>query len=78
MTVAGWKSNLDPGDKALWPGGPDGQIMVRPMHVIPFLYRLLFAGFTLFGMVMALKAGGWFRVFGLVPGLCRRFQKGAA
>ncbi len=67
MTVpAGWEGILDPGEKILWQGRPDGQVAFKIGHIFTFIFGLFFAGFAVFWMVMASQAGGFFWMFGLI------------
>ncbi len=63
---AGWENILDPGQKILWQGRPDGKIALRATNIVMFVFGLAFAGFALFWMVMASQAGGLFWTFGLI------------
>jgi len=62
----GWEGLLDPGERILWQGRPDGTVVLRPRNIALFLFGLAFAGFALFWMVMAAQAGGMFWAFGLI------------
>ena len=61
-----WASILDPGEQILWQGRPDGRIVLRPGNIVTFIFGLFFAGFALFWMIMASRAGGFFWAFGLI------------
>lgn len=63
---AGWEGILEPGERVLWQGQPDGRMVFRPAHIFPFLFGLVFSGFALFWMVMAYAAGAGFWMFGLI------------
>lgn len=63
---AGWDGILDPGEKILWQGRPDGNIVFKIGFIFTFIFGLFFAGFALFWMVMASQAGGFFWMFGLI------------
>jgi len=62
----GWEGILDDGETILWQGHPDSGLELRPGNLIAFLFGLAFAGFALFWMVMASRAGGVFWMFGLI------------
>lgn len=62
----GWEGILDPGERIVWQGRPDGAIVFKPANVALFLFGLAFAGFALFWMIMAASAGGAFWMFGLL------------
>lgn len=62
----GWDGILDPGEKILWQGRPDGAFAFDWGAVFPLIFGLFFAGFALFWMVMASLAGGFFWMFGLL------------
>lgn len=66
MSVAGWEGILDEGEKILWQGRPDGAIRFKPGNLFTFLFGLAFAGFALFWMILASRAGGLFWAFGLI------------
>ena len=66
QTSPGWEELLDPGERILWQGRPDGAVVLRPRNMAAFLFGLAFAGFALFWMVMAAQAGGMFWAFGLI------------
>ena len=65
-TPQGWDSILDPGEKILWQGRPDGAVTLRPRNIMMLVFGLFFAGFALFWMIMAAQAGGGFWMFGLI------------
>lgn len=66
MSVSGWESILDKGEKVLWQGRPDGAIRMKVANIMTFGFGLVFAGFALFWMIMAAQAGGSFWMFGLI------------
>lgn len=62
----GWAGILDEDETVLWQGRPDGAVKWKIAHIFSFIFGLFFAGFALFWMVMASKAGGAFWMFGLI------------
>lgn len=62
----GWEGLLDPDETILWQGRPDARLKIGIGHVAAFLFGTVFAGFALFWMIMASKAGGFFWMFGLI------------
>lgn len=63
--IDGWNDILRPGERVLWQGQPDLSIQWRG-PALPFaLFGLIFAGFALFWMVLAMRAGE-FWLFGLI------------
>jgi hypothetical protein len=62
----GWEGILDPGERIIWQGRPDGAVTLKPRNILLLMFGLFFAGFALFWMVMAAQAGGFFWVFGLL------------
>ncbi|SMO62462.1 hypothetical protein SAMN06265173_107121 [Thalassovita litoralis] len=65
-TAQGWEDILDQDEQILWQGRPDGAVVISPLSLLPALFGLFFAGFALFWMIMASKAGGIFWMFGLI------------
>lgn len=71
----GWSGILDKDERILWQGQPDASITFGRDTVFGLLFGLAFAGFALFWMSMAARAGGAFWMFGIVHfsvgvGLC--------
>ncbi|KNG92592.1 hypothetical protein [Pseudaestuariivita atlantica] len=62
----GWEGILDTGEEILWQGRPDGRVAFAARHLLTSAFGLFFAGFALFWMVMASRAGGGFWMFGLL------------
>ncbi|RMF36852.1 MAG: aspartate carbamoyltransferase catalytic subunit [Alphaproteobacteria bacterium] len=62
----GWSAYLDPGERIIWHGRPDGGFYVRPMNWAVAAIGIVFAGFALFWMRVAAEAGGGFWAFGLL------------
>ena len=62
----GWDAFLDPGERIIWQGRPDGGFYLKPSNYVMALFGLAFAGFAFFWMVMAGQAGGGFWAFGLL------------
>ncbi|MCP3970569.1 MAG: aspartate carbamoyltransferase catalytic subunit [Rhodobacteraceae bacterium] len=61
-----WEGILDEGEAIRWQGRPGGRVVWQVQHVFTFLFGLAFAGFAVFWMIMASKAGGGFWMFGLI------------
>jgi len=61
-----WSGILDDDESILWQGRPDGALKFKVAHIVPFVFGLFFAGFALFWMIMASRAGGGFWMFGLL------------
>lgn len=64
--MSGWDGILDPDERILWQGRPDGAVRWKFGHIASFIFGLFFAGFALFWMIMASRAGGGFWMFGLI------------
>lgn len=64
--ATGWAPYLDPDEKVLWQGRPDGAVIWKASNLATLVFGLAFAGFALFWMVMASMAGGLFWMFGLL------------
>ncbi len=62
----GWGDILDPGETILWQGRPDGAVVLKLSNIAMLVFGLFFAGFALFWMVLAARAGGMFWMFGLI------------
>ena len=62
----GWAGILDDGETILWQGRPDGAMVLSARNALASLFGLAFAGFALFWMIMASRAGGGFWMFGLI------------
>ncbi|MGI3163463.1 aspartate carbamoyltransferase catalytic subunit [Pseudooceanicola sp. 200-1SW] len=62
----GWEGLLEPGERILWQGRPDGRMSLRQINLFHLIFGLFFAGFALFWMIMAAFAGGFFWMFGLL------------
>lgn len=62
----GWEGLLDEGEEILWQGRPDPAwaFSQKMFFMVPF--SLFFTGFAMFWMVMAMQAGGFFWMFGLL------------
>ena len=65
-TPAGWDGILDDGETILWQGRPGARVVWKLSHGFSLLFGLAFAGFALFWMIMASRAGGGFWTFGLI------------
>lgn len=65
-TAAGWDGILNDGETILWQGRPHGQFHISAGKMFEALFGMAFAGFALFWMAMASKAGGSFWMFGLL------------
>jgi hypothetical protein len=61
-----WADILDPNEKILWQGRPDGGFALKVSNIFTALFGLVFAGFALFWMTMASQAGGKFWMFGIL------------
>ncbi|MGR3312012.1 hypothetical protein [Roseovarius indicus] len=61
-----WEGILDEDEKILWQGMPDGRVTIRAKNIVTVLFGLGFAGFAVFWMVTAARAGGQFWMFGLI------------
>ncbi len=66
MTTQGWEGILDEGEDIIWQGRPDTAIHLKINNIFTFLFGLAFAGFALFWMIGASRAGGGFWMFGLL------------
>lgn len=64
--VDGWAHYLDPDERIIWQGRPDGGFHMKPKNFILAAFGVFFAGFAAFWMVMASSAGGGFWAFGLI------------
>jgi len=61
----GWHDILAPGEHVLWQGQPSVPPRLSPRQIPVFLFGMMFAGFAVFWMSMAMRAGTiW--VFGLI------------
>ena len=56
----GGRGLLDPGERILWQGRPDGRLHFELGKLPQALFGLAFVGFALFWMVMVAQAGGVF------------------
>ncbi|MFZ5965275.1 aspartate carbamoyltransferase catalytic subunit [Thalassococcus sp. BH17M4-6] len=65
-TPDGWNGILDPGERIVWQGRPDGGWHVTAGGIAATLFGAAFAGFALFWMVLAAAGGGYFWMFGLL------------
>lgn len=63
---AGWDGILDEGEQIVWQGRPDPAFHFAIGKAFTTIFGLFFAGFALFWMVMASRAGGVFWMFGLI------------
>ncbi|WP_204115666.1 aspartate carbamoyltransferase catalytic subunit [Shimia biformata] len=61
-----WQGLLDPGETILWQGRPEPGISCGAGNIMTSAFGLVFAGFALFWMIMASRAGGFFWMFGLI------------
>lgn len=61
----GWSDILEPGEKLLWQAQPETRISVDMSHLPQIVFGIIFAGFAVFWMAMAAKAGSLW-MFGLV------------
>ncbi len=66
MSMGGWDTILDKGERILWQGRPDTAIHIGPANIATIIFGAAFAGFALFWMIMASQAGGTFWMFGLI------------
>ena len=49
MSDSSWENILDPGERILWQGRPDGAVVFRIQNAVTFLFGLAFAGFAFTG-----------------------------
>ena len=56
----GWDGILDEGEDIRWQGRPGTKVVWKIGHIFSVLFGLAFAGFALFWMIMASRAGGFF------------------
>lgn len=63
---AGWEHILNEGEVIRWQGRPDGALVWKAANFSTLLFGAVFAGFALFWMIMAARAGGGFWMFGLI------------
>jgi hypothetical protein len=61
-----WAGILAPDEHILWQGRPSPKLRLEFRSPIEPLFFTFFTGFSVFWMVMASKAGGFFWVFGLL------------
>jgi len=61
-----WKGILGNGESILWQGRPDPNKPITLATLGQIAFGLLFAGFALFWMAIASRAGGFFWMFGLI------------
>lgn len=61
-----WDQILDPGEQVIWQGRPDAGFAPHPFRVFEGIFGVFFAGFAVFWMTQAAKAGGVFWIFGLL------------
>jgi len=62
----GWEGILDPGERILWQGRPDGRVVWRVRHLPTMLFGAVFAGIALIWMILAARAGDFVWTFGLI------------
>jgi hypothetical protein len=65
-THGGWDGILDPDEGILWQGRPQPGMSLRPGDYFMIAFGVFFAGFALIWMVLALQAGGFFWMFGVL------------
>jgi len=65
-TPPGWEGLLDPGERIVWQGRPEPGFHFPVEKAFVAIFGMVFAGFALFWMVMASRAGGLFWSFGLI------------
>jgi hypothetical protein len=65
-TDAAWQGILDPGESILWQGQPAPRLRLEFRSPFEPLFFIFFTGFSIFWMVMASQAGGFFWMFGLL------------
>ena len=61
-----WKGLLTPGEEIVWQGRPSSGLRIEFRSPFEPLFFLFFTGFSIFWMVGASAAGGWFWTFGLL------------
>lgn len=61
-----WADILEPNEKIIWQGRPDGGFALKIPNILMAIFGLFFAGFALFWMIMAFAGGGSFWMFGLL------------
>jgi hypothetical protein len=61
-----WAGILDPNEKIIWQGRPDGGFAIKVSNMLTALFGLVFAGFALFWMISASQGDGNFWMFGLL------------
>ncbi len=62
----GWQPYLDPDERILWEGRPDGRFHISGSSLAETAFGLFFAGFSVFWMFIASQSGGVFWTFGLL------------
>lgn len=63
---AGWEGILEAGEQILWQGRPGQAFHIGFEDLFKGVFGLFFAGFAAFWMAMAMTAGGFFWMFGLL------------
>jgi hypothetical protein len=66
MTTSAWDDILDDDETIVWQGRPVGGLNLKTTHLFPIIFGFFFAGFALFWMIAASRAGGYFWMFGLL------------
>ncbi len=61
-----WEGILEDGETILWQGRPDPVFAMTRDDIIPTTFGLAFSGFALIWMVIAVGAGSYFWMFGLI------------
>lgn len=61
-----WAGILAPDEQILWQGAPENRIQLEWSSPFMPLFFVFFTGFSIFWMVMASLAGGFFWTFGLL------------
>lgn len=61
-----WKAILEEGEKITWQGRPEQGIHLGLGDIAMIAFALFFTGFSVFWMAMAMRAGGFFWMFGLL------------
>ncbi|MEM9851839.1 MAG: aspartate carbamoyltransferase catalytic subunit [Pseudomonadota bacterium] len=61
-----WQGILAPGEKILWQGRPEPGFAFVYRSAFEVIFALAFTGFSVFWMLMASLAGGFFWMFGLI------------
>jgi hypothetical protein len=68
-----WEGILEEGETILWQGRPDPAFALTREDIVPMVFGLVFSGFALIWMAIAMTGGSFFWMFGLIhfsAGLC--------